>query len=131
MSVVAAINALRAYLEEERDFNAKWALLHELGEPAIAGPEGRTAMAVRRREVVAERQSWIDALDSRAEIPDELASLRRTVERQNAALMHWRREADRDAGRLRRMNDALFRIANGGDDLETVRKIAREQLEVL
>ena len=59
---------------------------------------------------------------------DEVAGLRRTVENQTAALAHWRRGADLDAGRLKRQGDALFRIAHGHDALETVREIAASAL---
>ena len=59
---------------------------------------------------------------------DKVASLRRTVENQTAALAHWRRGADLDAGRMKRQNDALFRIAHGHDRLETVREIAANAL---
>lgn len=47
---------------------------------------------------------------------------------QGKALAHWRREADRDAGEIRRQHDALFRIAFGSDSLEDVRHLAREAL---
>jgi hypothetical protein len=59
---------------------------------------------------------------------DEVANLRRTVENQTAALAHWRRRADLDAGRMKRQYEALFRIAHGHDGLETVREIAANAL---
>lgn len=55
---------------------------------------------------------------------DEVAGLRRVVENQAAALAHWRRGADLDAARLKRQNDALFRITHGHDGLEAVQAIA-------
>ena len=59
---------------------------------------------------------------------DEVLRLRRVIENQAAALAHWRRGADLDAGRLQRQHDALLRIAHGHDGLETARAIAADAL---
>jgi hypothetical protein len=53
-STSAALEALIGHLEAERDFNEKWTKIHEL--------EGHPNAAAVRREVVAERQRWIDAV---------------------------------------------------------------------
>lgn len=67
-------------------------------------------------------------MEDRIDNSDEIARLRRISESQEAALMHWRREADKGAGRIQNMHRALFQIAHGHDDLDAVRAIAREAL---
>jgi hypothetical protein len=47
--------ALRGHVKEERDFNEKWIALHTR--------DGHPGAAERRREIVAERDEWIGALD--------------------------------------------------------------------
>ena len=62
--------------------------------------------------------------------PDEIARLRRIIEAQNKALAHWRSEADRDAGTLKRYSEALYRIAHT-DWITMVqcKRFARHELE--
>ena len=47
------------------------------------------------------------------EKPDEIARLRRVIEAQEKALAHWRSEADRDAGTIKRYTHALEMIDRG------------------
>ena len=51
----AKLQALRNHVQEERDFNEKWIALHIR--------DGHPGAAERRREVVAEREGWLGALD--------------------------------------------------------------------
>lgn len=48
------LQALRSYLESQRDFNLKWIPVHE--------NDGHSIAANYRRKHVAELQSWLDAL---------------------------------------------------------------------
>lgn len=50
------LKQLRTHIREERDFNETWIALHLR--------DGRPAASERRREVVAERDLWIAALDA-------------------------------------------------------------------
>lgn len=51
----AKLQALRKHTQEERDFNEKWIAVHIL--------EGHPHAAERRREIVAEGDEWLGALD--------------------------------------------------------------------
>jgi hypothetical protein len=53
--VLPTLEMLRKYVKYERDFNATWILLHLR--------DGHPQAAERRREIVAERDSWLGALD--------------------------------------------------------------------
>ena len=53
--VTSELKALRTYVHVEREFNAGWIALHIR--------DGHPAAAERRKEVVAERDKWLCALD--------------------------------------------------------------------
>lgn len=52
---VSRLRDLRAHIKEERDFNQTWIVLHLR--------DGHPGAAQRRREIVAERDAWLGALD--------------------------------------------------------------------
>lgn len=60
---------------------------------------------------------------------DEIARLNRIIESQQKALAHWRSEADRDAGTLKRYHQALLDIAHSFDSDAALRERALKEIE--
>lgn len=111
------------------NFTPYWGggVVHDNASTSGAARGGCWTRPRRRNSEVAER-SLVARTQRMSTTTDEVAGLRRTVESQAAALAHWRRGADLDAARLKRQDEALFRIAHGHDGLETVRAIAASAL---
>jgi hypothetical protein len=62
-----------------------------------------------------------------SELEDERERLRRVVAAQGKALAHWRRGADRDAGKIERYESTLVAITRA-QSLESAQRMAREEL---
>lgn len=60
------------------------------------------------------------------ELDNEVQRLRGAVDAQDKALMHWRREADKDAGKIARYERALRTIAETAPELWA--EVARKEL---